>query len=184
MEGVRGSIPLPPTINANEIKYFLHPLRWRMSGLEICTHPVPTKRRVHQGMQKPTSLNGRRGVSRSLYASRSRKRRPSPPTGLTEITVRYFAYGSNLNVAQMTQRCPGAKPLGRIELSGWKSVFRGVADAIQEPGAFCYGGVWRITPEDEAALDESKACATASTARNASPLNRCGIAKIACSSTR
>jgi AIG2-like family len=67
--------------------------------------------------------------------------------------VRYFAYGSNLNVAQMAQRCPGAKPLGRIKLPGWKLVFRGVADAIQEPGAFCYGGVWRITPEDEAALD-------------------------------
>jgi AIG2-like family len=53
----------------------------------------------------------------------------------------------------MAQRCPGAKPLGRIKLSGWKLVFRGVADAIQEPGAFCYGGVWRITPEDEVALD-------------------------------
>ena len=67
--------------------------------------------------------------------------------------MRYFAYGSNLNVAQMAQRCPGAKLLGRIKLPGWKLVFRGVADAIQEPGAFCYGGVWRITPEDEAALD-------------------------------
>jgi hypothetical protein len=67
--------------------------------------------------------------------------------------VLYFAYGSNLNVTQMALRCPGAKPLGRIKLRGWKLVFRGVADAIQEPGAFCYGGVWRITPEDEAALD-------------------------------
>lgn len=74
-------------------------------------------------------------------------------TELTEITVRYFAYGSNLNVAQMAQRCPGAKPLGCIKLPGWKLVFRGVADAIQEPGAFCYGGIWRITPEDEAALE-------------------------------
>ena len=53
----------------------------------------------------------------------------------------------------MAQRCPGAKLVGGVKLPGWKLVFRGVADAIQEPGAFCYGGVWHITPDDEAALD-------------------------------
>src|SRR5215471_3552853 len=64
-----------------------------------------------------------------------------------------FAYGSNLHVGQMAQRCPAAKPLGRIILPDWKLVFRGVADCVPEPGAVCYGGVWRITQDCERALD-------------------------------
>jgi gamma-glutamylcyclotransferase (GGCT)/AIG2-like uncharacterized protein YtfP len=64
-----------------------------------------------------------------------------------------FAYGSNLNIDQMSWRCPDAQPLGRIKLPDWRLVFRGVADVIQEPGAVCYGGVWRITKRCEAALD-------------------------------
>ena len=64
-----------------------------------------------------------------------------------------FAYGSNLNLDQMSRRCPAAVPLGRLLLKNWKLVFRGVADVIQEPGAVVYGGVWRITPACERALD-------------------------------
>jgi hypothetical protein len=64
-----------------------------------------------------------------------------------------FAYGSNLNIGQMAKRCPDAEPLGRMRLANWRLVFRGVADVIQEPGAVCYGGVWRITPRCEYALD-------------------------------
>lgn len=64
-----------------------------------------------------------------------------------------FAYGSNLNVEQMARRCPDAEPLGRLRLPGWRLVFRGVADCIPQDGAVCYGGVWRITPRCEIALD-------------------------------
>lgn len=64
-----------------------------------------------------------------------------------------FAYGSNLNVDQMARRCPAAEPIGRLKLQDWRLVFRGVADVIPEPGAVCYGGVWRITPACEEALD-------------------------------
>lgn len=64
-----------------------------------------------------------------------------------------FAYGSNLNVKQMAQRCPNAVRLGRLRLDNWRIVFRGVADCVREPGAVCYGGVWRITDECERALD-------------------------------
>ena len=71
-----------------------------------------------------------------------------------------FAYGSNLNIAQMAQRCPAAEPLYRLRLQGWRLVFRGVADCIQEEGAVCYGGVWRITPACERALDAYEAVAS------------------------
>jgi gamma-glutamylcyclotransferase (GGCT)/AIG2-like uncharacterized protein YtfP len=64
-----------------------------------------------------------------------------------------FAYGSNLNLYQMSNRCPDAVALGRLRLADWRLVFRGVADCIPEPGAVCYGGVWRITPRCEVALD-------------------------------
>jgi hypothetical protein len=65
----------------------------------------------------------------------------------------YFAYGSNLHVGQMRLRCPAAVPLARYRLRNWRLVFRGVADCIAEEGAVCYGGVWRITPACERALD-------------------------------
>lgn len=65
----------------------------------------------------------------------------------------YFAYGSNLSLRAMARRCPRAVPLGKFVLADCRLVFRGVADAIYEPGAKCYGGLWRITPACEVALD-------------------------------
>jgi len=65
----------------------------------------------------------------------------------------YFAYGSNLNLSQMARRCPAATPLDKLMLPGWQLVFRSVADIVQKDGAECPGGVWRITPKCEAALD-------------------------------
>lgn len=65
----------------------------------------------------------------------------------------YFAYGSNLNYAAMRRRCPAAVPLETLALGNSRLVFRGVADCIYEPGAECLGGLWRITPACERALD-------------------------------
>jgi hypothetical protein len=42
----------------------------------------------------------------------------------------YFAYGSNLNLAQMSRRCPAAVPLDKVYLPGVRLVFRGVADVV------------------------------------------------------
>lgn len=65
----------------------------------------------------------------------------------------YFAYGSNLNIAQMRVRCPLATPIGKFKVNDLRLVFRGVADVVDEPGAFCWGGLWRITEQCEVALD-------------------------------
>ena len=70
----------------------------------------------------------------------------------------YAAYGSNLNLKQMANRCPTARVLGGSALTGWRLLFRGEhanAVATVEP---CAGSrvpvlVWEITPADEAALD-------------------------------
>ena len=70
----------------------------------------------------------------------------------------YIAYGSNMNVSQMAQRCPTAKVVGHMLLKGHQLMFYGGehnAVATIEP---CSDGkvpvtVWNITPEDEASLD-------------------------------
>jgi hypothetical protein len=65
----------------------------------------------------------------------------------------YFAYGSNLSMEQMQRRCPAAEPLDKLYLPDARLVFRMVADVVFEPGFTCPGGVWRITPDCERALD-------------------------------
>lgn len=70
----------------------------------------------------------------------------------------YIAYGSNLNLTQMEQRCPTARVIGASEIKGYELVFRGSrysAVATIEP---CVGSsvpvlLWGIQPEDEKSLD-------------------------------
>lgn len=69
------------------------------------------------------------------------------------MTTFYFAYGSNLNMAQMRRRCPDAKPLGKVILPDARLIFRGVADIEFADGASVHGGLWEITKECEKALD-------------------------------
>ncbi len=65
----------------------------------------------------------------------------------------YFAYGSNLWKAGMRARCPAAKALGRAVLPDHRLVFRAWADVEPCAGTQVTGGLWRITPSCEAALD-------------------------------
>lgn len=66
----------------------------------------------------------------------------------------YMAYGSNLNMKQMEYRCPDAEPLGHMMLPDYKLVFRGVADIVKCSNSRVPVGLWSITKECEAALDE------------------------------
>jgi hypothetical protein len=70
----------------------------------------------------------------------------------------YFAYGSNLNLLQMEERCPAAEPLDKLYLPDARLVFRGVADVEFVQGETCPGGLWRLTPACEAALDRYEGC--------------------------
>ena len=72
--------------------------------------------------------------------------------------ILYIAYGSNLNLTQMLQRCPTARVIGTSEIKDYELVFRGSrysAVATIEP---CEGSnvpvlLWGIQPEDEISLD-------------------------------
>ena len=65
----------------------------------------------------------------------------------------YFAYGSNLNQAQMLQRCPKASPVSRAVLGGWRLYWQGVLTILKDPGAQVHGALWKTTPKCERSLD-------------------------------
>ncbi|HEX3017824.1 MAG TPA: gamma-glutamylcyclotransferase family protein [Caproicibacter sp.] len=70
----------------------------------------------------------------------------------------YVAYGSNLNLAQMAERCPTARVAGTGVMEGWRLLFRGAhAGAVATVEPFEGGSVpvlvWKITSADETVLD-------------------------------
>lgn len=70
----------------------------------------------------------------------------------------YIAYGSNLNLEQMSRRCPTARPLGNAKLTGYRLLFRGghggaVATVEKHKSGSVPVLVWELEPPDEAALD-------------------------------
>jgi gamma-glutamylcyclotransferase (GGCT)/AIG2-like uncharacterized protein YtfP len=76
-------------------------------------------------------------------------------------TATYFAYGSNLSLAQMRRRCPTAVELGRAALPNHRLVFAGhseawggaVAHVARAPGAKVEGMLYVISEQDLEALD-------------------------------
>ena len=74
---------------------------------------------------------------------------------MTNKTKLYGAYGSNLNLLQMSIRCPNAKKVGKTILNGYKLVFKGVADVIHtgDSDDFVELGLFEITESCEKALD-------------------------------
>lgn len=67
----------------------------------------------------------------------------------------YFAYGSNLDLEQMVQRCPDAEIVGPVGLENYELRFCGSGFATVAPrkGSVVYGLVWKITPNCEQSLD-------------------------------
>jgi hypothetical protein len=65
----------------------------------------------------------------------------------------YAAYGSNMNVTYMAQRCPKATPVGTGFIRNYLLEFRNHATIVRHPGRRVPVVLWKITPECEAALD-------------------------------
>ncbi len=67
----------------------------------------------------------------------------------------YFAYGSNMDLSQMSQRCPCSILAGSAKVCGYRFIInsRGVATVIKEASKNVYGILWRITRNDEQSLD-------------------------------
>lgn len=71
----------------------------------------------------------------------------------------YLAYGSNLNLNQMSYRCPSARPIGKINLKDYRLVYKGRADdyaylTIEKcEGAIVPLGVFEVSYFDILSLD-------------------------------
>jgi gamma-glutamylcyclotransferase len=77
-------------------------------------------------------------------------------------TIYYFAYGSNLDAAQMRHRCPEHEAVGPAKLEGYRLSFHGNSDrwrgAVATVSPSVDGVVWgvlfRLTDDDLKSLDE------------------------------
>lgn len=65
----------------------------------------------------------------------------------------YIAYGSNLSVEQMAQRCPDARIVGQAVLEDWELAFHGCATILPNKGKNTPVLVWEISAGDEKNLD-------------------------------
>ncbi len=70
----------------------------------------------------------------------------------------YFAYGSNMNRADMAARCPCALALGVAKLTGWRFIIgdAGYASITPALGGQVIGVLWHLTPRGLAALNASE----------------------------
>ena len=66
----------------------------------------------------------------------------------------YIAYGSNINLEQMANRCPNSKVVGKEEmLKGYELEFRGVATIVPNDKSEVPVLIWEIDGRDERRLD-------------------------------
>lgn len=67
----------------------------------------------------------------------------------------YFAYGSNMDHAQMARRCPDANLVGKAKLVGYRFArdSRGAADIKADTSSTVYGLLWTLSKKCEDSLD-------------------------------
>ena len=67
--------------------------------------------------------------------------------------VKYFAYGSNLNLDQMQYRCPDHQFLGPMYLNNYRIQFRGPLDIEPSFNDLVIGAVFKVSQDDMRNLD-------------------------------
>jgi gamma-glutamylcyclotransferase len=90
----------------------------------------------------------------------------APKDIISNSTILYFGYGSNLRLQQMTVRCPGSTFVGidRLRNYRWMINERGSANLVpldpstdfQNGRAHVWGMVYTLTKSDEARLDRNE----------------------------
>jgi hypothetical protein len=70
----------------------------------------------------------------------------------------YLGYASNLSPEAMKGRCPDSMFCGLARLDNWKWTINSTqyANIIPSEGDVVYGGLYFLSPRDEAGLDESE----------------------------
>jgi AIG2-like family len=74
----------------------------------------------------------------------------------------YFAYGSNMDLAAMSVRCPRSRALGPARLIGHRVFITrdGYASVMREPGRLVWGLLWDLALTDVPALDHYESLGT------------------------
>ena len=69
--------------------------------------------------------------------------------------IMYFAYGSNMCIRQMNERCPDNSKIGIGQLSGYRWIIstRGYANVVKSSNDDVWGVIYEISIQDEAKLD-------------------------------
>jgi gamma-glutamylcyclotransferase (GGCT)/AIG2-like uncharacterized protein YtfP len=73
----------------------------------------------------------------------------------------YAAYGSNMDPAQMLDRCPHSPAAGTGWITGWRLTFGGedlgwegaLATLVEDPDSHVFAALYDVTASDEAQLD-------------------------------
>lgn len=67
----------------------------------------------------------------------------------------YFAYGSNMDAAAMTARCPRSRLIGRGRLAGFRTILMpsGFVSVAPDRRMCVHGVLWNVAVGDVAALD-------------------------------
>src|SRR5215218_6149973 len=67
----------------------------------------------------------------------------------------YFAYGSNMDVAAMAERCPASRPIGIARLPRHRFMIarEGYATVTRDPRRTVWGILWELALADVPALD-------------------------------
>lgn len=71
--------------------------------------------------------------------------------------IRYFAYGSNMDLTQMNNRCPGGYEVSdKGELDGWRLIInrRGYANIIPDKNSKVFGLILNLSPSCLLSLDK------------------------------
>lgn len=86
---------------------------------------------------------------------------PNNTTTTYPTVTYYFAYGSNLHLAQMKRRCPNSRLIGlaRLPHHRWQINERGYANVVAAEGRWVDGLVYEIDRADEARLDVNEGVA-------------------------
>ena len=82
------------------------------------------------------------------------------------MQIKYFAYGSNLDLAKMKVRCPSSELISKGSLSGYRLTFNryargwggGGADVIQDQGSEVWGLIFELSDIDLKRLDRYEGC--------------------------
>jgi hypothetical protein len=86
---------------------------------------------------------------------------PPPVPVRSRLVALYAAYGSNMDPAQMNQRCPHSPVAGTGWIQDWWLTFGGedlgwegsLATLVEAPGEHVFVALYDVTPDDESHLD-------------------------------